>query len=104
MAVKLTKSVKREMLSSAESHGKNKGKPIIVELVPGDELSFRVKGTRAVYSIYLGHCFRLAQIQTVEANYKEAMQRYKARGSKRMRKPKRPSLPFNSIYFKALSK
>lgn len=104
MAVKLIKSVKREMLSSTETHGKNRGKPIIVELLPGDEISFRVKGTRAQYSIYLGHCFRLAQIQTVEANYKAAMEKYKARGSRRMRKPKRTSLPFNSIYFKALSK
>jgi len=104
MALKLTKAIKREMLSSAETHGKNRGKPIIVELLPGDEISFRVKGTRASYSIYLGHCFRLAQIQTVEANYKEAVARYKARGMKRMKKPKRPSLPFNSIYFKALSK
>lgn len=104
MATKLTKSVKREMLSSAESHGKHRGKPIIVELLPGDEISFRVKGTRMAYSIYLGHCFRLAQIQTTETNYRDAMVRYKNRGLKRMRKPKRIALPFNSIYFKALSK
>lgn len=104
MAVKLIKPVKREMLSSTETRGKDRGKAIIVELLPGDEISFRVKGTRASYSIYLGHCFRLAQIQTVETNYKLAMEKYKARGTKRMRKPKRTALPFNNIYFKALQK
>ena len=104
MATKLTKSVKREMLSYAETHGKHRGKPVIVELLPGDEIAFRVKGTRQSYSIYLGHCFRLAQIQTVETNYRAAMEKYKCRGTRRMRKPKRTALPFNSIYFKALSK
>lgn len=104
MATRLTKRISREMLSSVITHGKNRGKPVIVELLPGDEISFRVKGTRANYSIYLGHCFRLAQIQAVDAQYKAAMERYKLRGSRKMRKPKRPALPFNSIYFKALSK
>ncbi len=86
MAVKLTKQINREMLSFADQHGKDRGKPIIVTLLPGDMISFRAKGTRASYSVFLGHCFRLAQILTLDQNYKAAVERYKARGSKRMRK------------------
>lgn len=104
MALKLIKPIKRETLRLIETHGKHRNKPIIVELLPGDDLSFRVKGTKSSYTIYLGHCLRLAQMQTVEANYRLAIERYKSRGTKRMRKPQRTSLPFNSIYFKALSK
>lgn len=107
MAIQLTKPIRRQMLSSAATSGKHRGKPVIVELLPGDEISFRIKGTKMKYSIYLGHCFRLAQIQTVETNYRKAMETYQAKkkaGYKRLHKPKRSSLPFNSIYFKALEK
>lgn len=104
MATLLTKPVKRETLRLIETHGKHRNKAIIVELLPGDDLSFRVKGTKFSYTIYLGHCLRLAQMQTVEANYRLAMEKYKCRGTKRMRKPQHTSLPFHSQYFKALSK
>lgn len=102
MATKLTKTIRRETLRMTETHGAHKGKPIIVELLPGDEISFKVKGTRQECSIYLGHCFMLAKIQTMEANYKAAMERWRNRGTKRTRKPRRPSLPFGNMYFKAL--
>lgn len=104
MAIKLTKVIRREMLST-EQQGKNKGKALIVELLPGDELSFRVKGTRQVYQIFLGHCYRLAQMQTLESIYRKQMEEYtrkKKLGQKRLRKPRRYSLPFNKIYYKAL--
>lgn len=104
MAIKLTKKISREMLSSAATNGKDRGKTVIVELLPGDEIGFRIKGSRTLYKVYLGHCFRLAQIQSTEQQFRDAMERYRNRGTKRMRKPKRTALPFGNIYFKALNK
>lgn len=101
MATKLIKPIKRELLST-EQNGKHRGKPIIVELMPGDEISFRIKGTKKSQSVYLGHCYRLAQIFTIERNYNEAMALYKKGGRKR--KPKRPAMPFSKMYFDAIKK
>jgi hypothetical protein len=102
MAIKLLKPIKREMLSR-EQNGKHRGRAVIVELLPGDEIGFRVKGTRTQYTAYLGHCYRLALILTLEREYKEKYDAYlkaKKQG-KRVRRPKRPQLPFNKIYFDA---
>lgn len=91
-------------MSSAGERGKHRNRPLLVTLLPGDEICFRPKGTRAKYTVYLGHCFRLAQALTIEQNYKDALQRYQARrkaGETRIRKPKRPMIPFNKIYFEA---
>lgn len=107
MATLLKKTVSREMLSSVVGHGKHRNRPVIVELLAGDELNFRVKGTRTSYKIYLGHCFRLAQIQTEEERYKAALATYTERkkaGAKKLRKPRRHALPFSNIYLKALNK
>ncbi len=103
MATKLIKPVKREMLSSGLERGKNRARPIIVSLLPGDELEFRAKGTRQSYRVYLGHCFRLAQGLTMETMFKERVKKYNHDRKYRsgLRKPKRPLIPFNKIYFDA---
>lgn len=106
MATKLTKRVRREMLSGVGMmRGKHSQRGLIVELVPGDELSFRVKGTRQVFTVYLGHCFRLAQILTLESEYKRKMKEYAERKKfqKGLRRPKRPMMPFSKVYFDATS-
>lgn len=103
MAIKLTKAVKREMLSTGLERGKNRARAVIVSLLPGDMIEFRAKGTRQAYSCYLGHCFRLAQSLTLEAVYNEKVKTYnQARKYKKgLRRPKRPLIPFNKIYFQA---
>lgn len=100
MAIKLSKTIVRELLSTDR-----KGKPIIIELEGGDMLTFRLKGSPKRYSIFLGHCFRLAQIFQADSDYREKMKDYQAKkkmGMKRLRKPKQSSLPYNNVYFKAL--
>lgn len=101
MATKLLKSVKRELLSSDR-----KGKAIIVELMPGDVLKFRIKGKKTFDEVYLGHCYILAQIMSMEHIYKEKMKQYKIKkeAGYRVKKVKKPHLPFNKMYFDALSK
>ena len=103
MARKLNKTIRREMLSGAQmTKGKYRNRPIVVELRAGDELGFQIKGTRQRYTVYLGHCFRLAQLLTLEHEYKEKMKIYQSRPKgTRMRKPKKPILPFGKIYFDA---
>lgn len=107
MATKLTKVIRREMLSGVGmERGKHARRGLIVELHPGDELVFRVKGTRQKYSIYLGQCFRLAQLFTIEAEYKAKMKAYaeNRKFKKGLRRPKRPMMPFSKIYFDAIGK
>lgn len=103
MAVKLLKAVKREMLGTP-SLGKYRNRNVIVELTPGDTLTFRIKGTKTRYEVYLGHCYQLAQIMTIEKMYKEKLQKYKEKKELglRCKKPKKPFLPFDKILFKAL--
>lgn len=102
----LTKAIRREMSSGVGMiRGKHSHRNLIVELLPGDELCFRVKGTRQRFSVYLGHCFRLAQLLTLEADYKRRMAEYNERRkySKGLRRPKRPMMPFSKLYFDATS-
>jgi hypothetical protein len=88
------------------THGKDKGRPINVALLPGDEIEFHVKGTRQRYVVYLGHAFRLAQILTIEQEYNRKLQAFKERKAAGLRaiKPKRPMVPFSKIYFDAIKK
>lgn len=105
MATKLTKQISRELLST-EQQGKHRGKPYIVTLLPGDEISFRAKGSRKTYSIFLGHCMRLAQIMTIESEYKQKLADYtmKKKAGMRAVKPRRPLLPFSKMYFDAIKR
>ena len=102
MAVKLVKSVSRETLS-VTGHKKRK---VIVTLEGGDLISFRAKGTRKSYEIYLGHCFVLAQILQANSDYKKKMELYtiKKKAGMRVKKPKKLFLPFSKMYFDAIEK
>lgn len=99
MATKLTKPVVREALSTDR-----KGRTLIVSLEPGDILTFRPKGRKHSVSVYLGHCFMLAQIMDTEHRYKEALEKYnqERKLGLRKRRPKKPTLPFSKVYFQAL--
>lgn len=85
MATLLTKNVKRQLLAS-DRHGRT----LIVELEPGDMLSFRLKGKRTRYETSLHNCYVLAVANTIEGQYKVKMAEHKA--GKRSRKPKAPSM------------
>ena len=101
MATKLIKPITREMMG-ADGHSR---RPLLVTLAPGDVLTFRAKGTRTAYSVYLGHCYRLAQILQAEQEYrvkKEAYAEARKQG-RRARRPARPVLPFSKVYFDAIN-
>lgn len=106
MATKLVKPIHREMLSVMETRGRNRGRSTIVSLLPGDEIQFRSKGTRKTYTVYLGHCFVMAQIQTILLDYDQALERYNTRrkAGERARRPIKPILPFSNMYLKAFTK
>jgi len=94
------------MLSTGLTRGKDRNRQILVTLLPGDEIEFRMKGTRRKYSIYLGHCFVLAQAMTAEQEYQERLAEYKAKkkaGLKRMRRPKKAQVPVSTFYYKAMN-
>lgn len=96
----LTKPVKRALMSRDR-----KGRQLIVELTPGDMLTFRSKGKRRTVSVYLGHCLNLAQILTSSEEYKAKLEEYTAKkkaGAQFLRKPKKPMMPFDRVYFEAL--
>jgi len=89
MATKLIKSVKREMLAT------DRGRTLIVELEPGDILTFRAKGKKQRYSVSLHKAFNLALMQFLTENYNAKMADYKAKqkaGYKRLRSPKKPTV------------
>lgn len=100
MATKLVKPVKREMLAP------NRGKTLIVEIEPGDEVTFRVKGKRTRYTVSLHKAFNLAIMQKMNEEYLvklEKYRQYKKYGGRRVRKPRRPSMDlFNREYQIAL--
>lgn len=94
MATKLTKPVRRETTRLTD----RKGRLVIVTLGADEVLTFRSKGLRRSYSIYLGHCLALAQSHTVEHEYRDALEEYvrlKKAGRQFLRRPRRPTLPFN---------
>lgn len=106
MSTPLKKPITREMLSKGFTRDKDRNRSILVTLLPGDELEFRMKGTQRKFSIYLGHCFVLAQAMTAEREYKDKMGEYKAKkkaGLKRIRKPKKANIPMSTFYFKAIN-
>lgn len=102
---KLTKSVKRETLYTSVQHGKRRGRPVFVELQPGDILSFRIKGTRQRTDVSLMHCYNLAQIITTDRLYREKLKTYEDRKKLGIRgkKPKKPSGNFNKLYYSSFN-
>ena len=101
MATKLLKPITRELIGG---DGKSR-RPLLATLEPGDCLTFRIKGKRRRYTIYLGHCYRLAQILQAEGEYKAKKDAYleARKHGRRSRKPKRPVLPFSKMYFDAIN-
>lgn len=102
MATKLIKTVKRETFSTDR-----KGKPIIVSLEAGDMISFRTKGKRSEFRIYLGHCLAMAQLLTWNEQYQQKLKIYnekKKAGYRNLKKPKRSQAPFNEMYYKILNR
>ena len=97
--IKITKPIKRE-LSFVSIRDKGKYRPVIMELIPGDLISFRAKGCRRKTEISLNHCMALSEIIYANQLYKEAIDNYKA--GKRKRKPKKAQFPYSSVYYKAL--
>lgn len=100
MATKLIKPVSRETLSI---EGRKK-RPIVVTLVPGDVISFRVKGSRTTTEIYLGHCYVLSQIISADQRFKKKVEEYNAKkkSGRIAKRPKKPFLPYSKMYFDAI--
>lgn len=97
-ATKLLKPITRQLASASR-----KGRPLILTVEPGDMLTFREKGTKRRVEIYAGHAYMLAQIMQAEVDYKSAMEKYNEdRKFKKIRKPKRPNMPFSKVYYAAI--
>ena len=89
MATKLINPVKRELLAT------QRGQTMIVEIEPGDTITFRVKGKRTRYTVSLHKVYNLALMQFLLENYKVKLEAYKINkkyGHKRLRKPKPPNM------------
>ena len=89
MATLLNRPVRRELILPL------RGKTLIVELEPGDIISFREKGRRTRYSVSLHRVYYLALMAKIEEEYSDKMEVYRRRiknGDTRLRKPRRPTL------------
>ena len=105
MALLLSKSkrIARET-SIREMFGKYRGKSIIMELLPSNEIVFRIKGTRQKFSAHLAHLFTTAKIVEAKAEYDRKMERYQKNKSMgtRFKKPKKLFFPYASTYVKSI--
>lgn len=84
MATLLLKTIKRQLLAPDR-----RGRALIVEIEPGDMVSFRQKGKRTRYTISLHSCYQLAIAQDMQNRYTAKMEAHKA--DKRKRRPRPPS-------------
>jgi len=102
--MKLKNPIKRELLFVKADVGKHRGRSIIVEIQPGDIISFRPKGTQKRVEISLGHCYRLAQIINLELEYQKRMKEYKLKKESgiRVKKPTKPNMYASKIYHQSL--
>jgi len=99
--IKITKVISRQLDFVSVRH-KGKYLPVIVELCPGDMLTFRAKGTRRKIEISLDYCMILADIMDTDRLFKQAKEDYKS--GKRKRKPKRLYFPYSRIFYKTLGR
>ena len=93
---KLTKTIKRELIASPDF----KKRPMFVELMAGDRISFRLKGKKTRYEVSLHKVFLIAVMQKLNDEFLDKKALYelkKAAGHKRLRKPKKPSYAFFSM-------
>ena len=97
--IKINKPITRES-TFISVRDKGKYRSIIIELLPGDLISFRPKGCRRKTEISLNHCMALSEIMNANYLYKKAMDNYKE--GKRKRRPKKAQFPYSKIYFDAL--
>ena len=97
--IKLTKTITRE-LELVSVRDKGKYRSVVIELLPGDLLSFRAKGCRRKTEISLNHCMALSEILNANYLYKKALSEHKE--GKRKRRPKKSQFPYSKIYFDAL--
>lgn len=105
MATKLKSTVKRELTSVTATkkgrictHGDPAGRPIVAALVPGrDEvLTFRIKGTRIVYTLPVSLAVQQAHKRFIAEKYADKLAIYKAKRARgiRAKKPKAPFSPY----------
>lgn len=94
---KLLKSLKRELVFT-----NGQSRTVIVELEPGDIISFRVKRKKERFSVSLHSVYQLALVTTMKKKYAERLNEYKAKrkAGYRARKPKPPTLPFGKTILK----
>ena len=100
MATLLTKNIKRQALAVTD----HVGRPIVVTLEAGDQISFRSAGKRYTYSVSLAAVYNLSIISTVNERHKEKVKEWKEKKKigLRCRKPKPLPYIFSKQYFEAL--
>lgn len=88
-----------------EVYGKHRGRKIIVELLSGDQIRFRIKGTQQSFTSHIALLYTIAKVVEMDAQYRDSVEKYQLnrKAGKRVRKPKKPFYPVASKYLKALS-
>ena len=99
MATKLNHPVTRKLTYTCYAY-KGKVKDVKVTLTPQETLVFSIAGTRHKIEINLAHCLNLAEIQTMNAKYREQTQLYKE--GRRKRKPKKVFYPYSDVYIRSI--
>jgi hypothetical protein len=99
MATRLKKEVRRETQRTlVTKKGRlckdyEVGRPLVVSLNPEETISFRVKGTRKVYSAHIQNVFSLALMITTQNEYLDKLALYnqkKKAGYRHIKKPRQP--------------
>lgn len=102
MATLLLKPVRRQMLVSVEK-GKFDSVPVIVSILPGDVIEFRIKGTQQRIDCSLHNVYRLAQLITWKKRHDDKLKAYelKRKNGGRGKRPRWTPPPFHKFIYEA---
>lgn len=105
MATTLLKPVRRELLATVQ-HGKHRGRGIIVEILPGDIIRFRIKATRQYVETSLHTAYTLAQLVTFQRMHEERKAEYirKKKAGIRCKRPRPFKMFVNKVFIEAIKK
>lgn len=100
MATQLLKKISRQTLGATDSLGR----PLIITLLPGDEVQLRAKGKRFSYTVPIQAIYYLALLHSITTRHKERVKEYKLKRKAgiRCRTPKALPRVFNPMLYEAL--
>ena len=99
MAIPIKRNIKRA-LTKLTYHYKGKEKSVDVTLTDRETLLFHVRKTRWNLEVDLGYCLSMAEVLSVDAIYRNEMEKYKQ--GIRKRKPRRLFFPYSPVFLRAI--